>query len=60
MFDDLVALAELGAGARLLEIGCGTGQNTAPLAERGFEIVAVELGESMAELARRNLAAFRT
>jgi SAM-dependent methyltransferase len=58
VFDDLVSLAELGAGARLLEIGCGTGQNTTPLAERGFEIVAVELGESMAELARRNLAAF--
>jgi SAM-dependent methyltransferase len=58
VFDDLVSLAELGAGARLLEIGCGTGQNTTPLAERGFEIVAVELGESMAKLARRNLAAF--
>jgi SAM-dependent methyltransferase len=58
MFDDLVSLAALGAGARVLEIGCGTGQNTTPLAERGFEIVAVELGESMAELARRNLAAF--
>ncbi len=58
VFDDLVSLAELGAGARLLEIGCGTGQNTTPLAERGFEIVAVELGERMADLARRNLAAF--
>jgi SAM-dependent methyltransferase len=58
VFDDLVLLAKLDPGARLLEIGCGTGQNTAPLAERGFEIVAVELGESMAELARTNLAAF--
>jgi cyclopropane fatty-acyl-phospholipid synthase-like methyltransferase len=58
VFDDLVSLAEVGAGGRLLEIGCGTGQNTTPLAERGFEIVAVELGESLAELARRNLAAF--
>ena len=58
VFDDLVSLAGLEAGARLLEIGCGTGQNTTPLAERGFAIVAVELGESMAELARRNLAAF--
>lgn len=58
VFDDLVSLAELGAGARLLEIGCGTGQNTTPLAGRGFEILAVELGASMARLARRNLAAF--
>lgn len=58
VFDDLVSLAELEPGARLLEIGCGTGQNTTPLAERGFAIVAVELGESLAALARRNLATF--
>jgi SAM-dependent methyltransferase len=58
VFDDLVSLGGLEAGARLLEIGCGTGQATRPLAERGFEIVGIELGESLAELARRELAAF--
>lgn len=58
VFDDLVELAGLDPGARLVEIGCGTGQATLPLAERGFEIVAVELGENMAELARLKLAAF--
>jgi SAM-dependent methyltransferase len=56
VFDDLVALARLEPGARILEIGCGTGQATLPLAERGLEIVAIELGEHMAELARRRLA----
>lgn len=30
----------LGPGARVLEIGCGTGQATVPLAERGCELVA--------------------
>ncbi len=58
VFDDLVALASLAPGARLLEIGCGTGQATLPLAERGFEILAVELGAQLAEVARRKLAAF--
>jgi SAM-dependent methyltransferase len=58
VFDDVIALASLAPGARLLEIGCGTGQATLPLAERGFEIVAVELGAQLAELARRKLAAF--
>jgi hypothetical protein len=28
IFDDLVALAELAATAKILEIGCGTGQAT--------------------------------
>jgi SAM-dependent methyltransferase len=58
LFDDLVALAGLEPGARVLEIGCGTGQATLPLAKRGFQIVAVELGPALAAVARRNLASF--
>ena len=58
LYDDLVELAGLGRGARVLEIGCGTGQATIPLAERGLDIVCVELGESLAAVARRRLAAF--
>lgn len=34
LFDDLAELAGLGSGSRVLEIGCGTGQATVPLAER--------------------------
>jgi SAM-dependent methyltransferase len=58
LFDDLVALARLEQGARLLEIGCGTGQATSQLAERGFEIVGIELGEHLADVARRKLAPY--
>jgi SAM-dependent methyltransferase len=58
VFDDLVALADLREGARLLEIGPGTGQATASLAKRGFEIVGVELGAQLAEVARRKLVRF--
>lgn len=57
MFDDLAA-AGAAPGARVLEIGCGTGQATVPLAERGYRVVAVELGADMAAVARRNLSAF--
>lgn len=58
VFDDLARLAGIGPGCRVLEIGCGTGQATVPLAERGCEIVAVEVGANMAAVARRNLARF--
>jgi SAM-dependent methyltransferase len=58
LFDDLAALGGLGAGSRVLELGCGTGQATVPLAERGLEIVCVELGEGLAARARRRLAPF--
>jgi SAM-dependent methyltransferase len=55
---DLVAMTGLGPGSRVLEIGCGTGQLTIPLAERGASVVAVELGPRLAEIARRKTARF--
>ena len=58
IFDDLVALAQLQGKARLVEIGCGTGQATLPLAARGYAITCVELGEQLAAVARRKLASF--
>jgi SAM-dependent methyltransferase len=58
LFDDLAGLARLGAGSRVLEVGCGTGQGTLPLARRGYSVVCVELGEGLAAAARRNLAPF--
>ena len=58
LFDELAGVAGVGPGCRVLEIGCGTGQATVPLAERDCRIVAVELGAAMAAVARRNLARF--
>jgi SAM-dependent methyltransferase len=58
LFDDLVRLAGLVPGDRVAEIGCGTGQATVPLAERGLAVTAVELGAGLAAIARRRLAGF--
>lgn len=60
LFDDLIRLTELGPGDPVLEIGCGTGQATLPLAERGLRVTAVELGAELAGLARKKLAGFPT
>jgi SAM-dependent methyltransferase len=58
LFDDLVELAHLEAGDRLLEIGCGTGMATRALLAHGFSVVGVELGRALAERARENLVGF--
>ena len=58
LVNDLFQLAGIGAGSRVLEIGPGTGQLTLPLATRGCEIVAVELGAALAALVQRKLARF--
>jgi SAM-dependent methyltransferase len=56
--DAVIAISRLSAGTRVLEIGCGTGQLSVPLARHGVELVAVELGPHLASRARQNLAAF--
>ena len=58
LFDDLIDRAGLKAGDRVIEIGCGTGQATVPLAQRGLTVTAIELGAELAAIARHRLAAF--
>jgi SAM-dependent methyltransferase len=58
LFSDLAEHAGIGPGTRVLEIGCGTGQLTLPLAERGCAIVAIDIGAELAAIARRKLAAY--
>jgi SAM-dependent methyltransferase len=58
LFEDLIADSGLRAGDRVFEIGCGTGQASVPLAERGLAITAVELGAQLAAVARSRLAGF--
>ena len=56
LFDDLALSAGLAPGARVLEIGAGTGQATRGLLERGWNVVALEPGRELAAVARRVLA----
>lgn len=58
VIDDVVSLSRLQPGSRVLEIGCGTGQLSVPLARQGMRLVAVELGPNLAAIARRNLTGF--
>jgi ubiquinone/menaquinone biosynthesis C-methylase UbiE len=52
----VVATAEIGPGAAVLEIGCGTGQFTRQLAGRALNLTAIDIGAAMVAVARRNVA----
>jgi len=59
LFDTLEKACGLSPDAHLLEIAPGTGQATKPFAEKGYSIVAVELGSELATVARRELEGFK-
>ncbi len=59
VFEALISITKLPAGSKILEIGPGTGQATTPLAKRGYAITAVELGASLADVARRELQKYK-
>jgi SAM-dependent methyltransferase len=58
LLDDLVHRADLVPRSRVVEVGCGTGQATLALAERGLRVTCIELGGRLAAIARRNLAGY--
>jgi SAM-dependent methyltransferase len=50
----LVEMLQPRAGERILDVGCGTGQLTAGLAQAGAQVVGVDSSAAMIEQARRN------
>ncbi len=54
VIDSVVEMSGIRSGGRILEVGCGTGQITIPFARRGYSIVALEPGPSLARIARAN------
>ena len=58
LFDDVISLSRIRAGDRVLEVGCGTGRATVPLARLGYRMLCLEPGPALAHLARGKLATF--
>jgi SAM-dependent methyltransferase len=54
VYDDLAEIAGLEPGARVVEVGPGTGKATVELLRRGYVVTGVELSPDLAGIARRN------
>jgi SAM-dependent methyltransferase len=58
LVEDVISLAKIPKGGRVLEIGCGPGNATIAFAKCGFEILAVELGTKLSAYAKQNCQAY--
>lgn len=58
LIDDVAAVLPNPEEARILEIGCGTGQATLPFARCGYQMLCLELGPALAAHAARRLAPY--
>jgi SAM-dependent methyltransferase len=45
--EELVRFADLAAGERVLDVGCGMGRYTFPLAERGLQVEGLDLSQTL-------------
>lgn len=59
LFADIAAYAGLEWGMKAVEIGCGTGQATKPILDRGCQVTAVEFGEQLAAFTREKFKQYR-
>jgi len=59
LFSTLIDVTLLHENSKLLEIGPGTGQATKPLAQKGFDITAIELGSALSEVAKHELQDYK-
>ena len=55
---DVVDISGIKNNSRILEVGCGTGKATQSFAERGYELVCLDIGADLIAVAKEKLKAF--
>ena len=58
LIQDIVDISGLNDHSKILEVGCGTGKATRPFAERGYELVGLDIGADLIAVAQEKLKAF--
>ncbi len=52
LIQDMVELTGIPDSGKILEIGCGTGQATKPMIQRGYRMTCLDIGENLLTIAR--------
>ncbi len=59
LIDDILDFSKINKKARVLDVGCGTGQATALFANRGFEVVGLDISEEMIKVANEKFSSHK-
>lgn len=59
LFHDIMEYSKLDMHNKALEIGIGTGQATLPFLKTGCDLIAIELGENLAEFSKNKFKAYK-
>ena len=59
MYDEVLGRAGVGAGTRLLDVGCGSGGALVAATERGAEVAGLDASEALVAIARKRLPGAR-
>ena len=59
LFHDIMEYSKLDRNKKALEIGIGTGQATLPFLKTGCDLIAIELGENLAEFSKNKFKDYK-
>ena len=58
LIKDVLSLSGIPPKGRIIEVGCGTGQATLPLAELGYSLDCLDIGKDLVALAKEKCRTF--
>ncbi len=54
LFSDIINISKINIKSNILDVGCGSGLSTLPLANKGYSIIGIDISEELIKIARGN------
>jgi len=58
LIEDIIKISKVSGKSKILEIGCGSGKATCLFAQKGYEILGIDISKELIEFAKKNSLEF--
>ncbi len=58
LIDDIITYSGISQNGKILDVGCGTGQATLLFAQRGYQVIGLDPGQEMVNIAKEKCSSF--